>query len=347
MTNSKYRLPAEWEKHEATLLAFPHEKSDWPGKFDAIKWVFVEIIKNIVKYEKVLLIVKSEKQLNEVNELLSVSNVENSKIKYIIRDTDRNWMRDSGPFSIKTKDGFREFLNFGFNGWAKYSNFKKDVDVPKIVSEALNINCIKPKHKESFVVLEGGAIDVNGCGTLIATEECLLDKTIQVRNPYFGKDDYESIFNKYFGVTNTIWLKKGIEGDDTHGHVDDICRFVNKETVLACVEENKKDINHKILSANLKILKQSKLENGKALKVVEIPMPSRIDFDNYRLPASYVNFLITNGSVLVPVFNDVNDYTAIKIFRDLFPQHEVIGIYAKDLVLGLGTLHCLSREITK
>jgi agmatine deiminase len=254
-------------------------------------------------------------------------------------------MRDSGPVIIRNSDGSRAALNLGFNGWAKYSNYRKDLSTPETVAKALKISLEKVIHNNRHVILEGGAIDSNGKGTLITTEECLLDAKVQVRNPGFSKADYEEVFKRYLGITKVVWLGKGIEGDDTHGHVDDICRFVNENTVVACRESNPKDKNHKILEANLERLKGEKLQNGESINVVTVQMPARLDFEDLRLPASYVNFLITNGCVLVPTFNDKNDYKALEIFTDVFPNHEVIGISAIDLIWGLGTLHCLSREI--
>ncbi|HAW29991.1 MAG TPA: agmatine deiminase, partial [Planctomycetaceae bacterium] len=213
------------------------------------------------------------------------------------------------------------------------------------VAKSLKVPVTEVCYQGRPVVLEGGAIEVNGRGTLITTEECLLDQKTQVRNPGFTKEDYAAIFHEYLGVTNVIWLGDGIEGDDTHGHVDDICRFVNPTTVVACVESNTKDVNHRRLAQNRERLKSARLEEGSKLKVVEMPMPARLDFEDLRLPASYVNFLVTNGCVLVPTFNDPNDALALGILSDLFSDRRVIGIHAVDLVWGLGTLHCLSHEI--
>jgi agmatine deiminase len=339
------RLPAEWEKHQATLLSFPHEGADWPGKFIAIKWAFIEIIKKVTVYEPVLLVVKSRQQQEVVKAMLLKSHANLSAVDYIIQPSNRCWMRDSGPIIVAKGDGQLEALHFRFNGWAKYSNHKLDKHIPDAVAHKLDIPITRVKYKTHHVVMEGGAIDVNGSGTLITTRECLLDPKKQVRNPGFSQLDYEIIFAEFFGIRNVIWLDKGIEGDDTHGHIDDICRFVNRNTVVACVEINKKDPNHRKLDENLSILKSSRLEDGGRLNIVEIPMPGRIDFEDMRLPASYVNFLVTNGAVFVPTFNDKNDYRAIGLLREVFPGKDIIGIHALDLVWGLGTLHCLSREI--
>jgi agmatine deiminase len=345
MTIISRRFPAEWEKHQATLLSFPAEGRDWPGKYHAIKWAFVEMIKKVTAYEPVILIVKSEEHREKVAGMLAQAHADTSAVSYIIKDTNRNWMRDSGPAIVKTADGGREAIQFGFTGWAKYQNHRKDQGIPAAVANHLGLALVQAMYNNKLVVLEGGSIDVNGCGTLITTEECLMDPVQQIRNKGFRKEDYENVFREYLGVTNTIWLGEGIEGDDTHGHVDDICRFVNRNTVVAVQETNTSDPNHRKLEANLGILRNAKLENGEKLNVVTMPMPSRLDFEDLRLPASYVNFLLTNGCVLMPTFNDKNDGKALGILTDLFPGRDVIGINAVDLVWGLGTLHCLSHEI--
>lgn len=345
MNNTTRRFPAEWEKHQATLLSFPSEGRDWPGKYHAVKWAFVEIIKKITRYEPVILVVKSDELRLKVELMLEQAHVDRTAVSYIIKDTNRNWMRDSGPAVVKTASGNLEAIQFGFTGWAKYGNHRKDQGIPAAVANHLDLQLIQAVYNDRLVVLEGGSIDVNGCGTLITTEECLMDPVQQIRNNGFRKEDYENVFREYLGVTNTIWLGEGIEGDDTHGHVDDICRFVNRNTVVAVQETNTGDPNHHKLEANLEILRNSRLENGEKLQVVPVPMPERIDFEDLRLPASYVNFLLTNGCVLVPTFNDKNDYKALGILKELFPGRDVTGINAVDLVWGLGTLHCLSHEI--
>lgn len=346
MNNNIWRLPAEWEQHQATLLAFPHQKNDWPGKFEAAKWAFIEIIRKVADDEQVVLIVNdSTKKTNAINDL-KLAHVNTGNVKIIEHQTNRNWMRDSGPIVVKNNLGQRQCLQFGFTGWAKYRNYLKDRNTPQVVAHALNLPFITPMHNNKKVVLEGGAIDINGKGTLITTRECLLHPSVQVRNKGFLQTDYEQIFNHYLGVTNTIWLNNGIVGDDTHGHVDDICRFVNETTVVAAVEHNTTDPNHHILKQNIEILENSKLQDGSKINVVQLPMPGPLFFDNIRLPASYINFLITNKSVLVPTFNDPNDPIALQIIANCFKTRKVIGINATDLVWGFGTLHCLSHEIT-
>lgn len=344
MSTNNRRFPAEWEKQQSILLCFPHNGKDWPGKFEAIQWAFVEFIKKTATFEQVILIVANENQKEKVVGMLETAYVQMTNISFIIHKTNRSWMRDSGPIVVKNGDE-REALNFNFNGWAKYKNIQLDKLVPSKVSEFLNIPLTQVLYNGKPVIVEGGAIDVNGKGTLLTSEECLLHPDIQIRNPNFTKADYEAVFKEYLGITNVIWLGDGIEGDDTHGHIDDLCRFVNEDTIVTIVESDPKDNNYKPLQDNLKRLQNAKLENGKSPKIVELPMPKRLDFDGLRLPASYANFLILNKCVLVPTFNDANDRIALNILSDCFPDREVIGINAIDLIWGFGTLHCLSQQI--
>lgn len=339
------RIPAEFEKQAAILLAFPHNGRDWPGKFKAIQWAFVEFIKKITIYEKVLLIVRDKKHHKVVLDKIHLAGLDLNCIDFIYKKTDRSWMRDTGPIIIFDENAARVALKFDFNGWAKYENFRKDRKIPEAVASHLNIPTRQVKQNNQSVVLEGGAIDYNGQGTLITTKECLLHPTVQIRNPGFGAPQYEGVFRNHMGVEQVIWLEDGIEGDDTHGHVDDICRFVDANTVVLAEEKKVSDCNHRILEENRERLEGIYLKNGNKLQVVRMPMPGRIDFDKMRLPASYVNFLIINEAVLVPTFNDPNDYLALGIMRELMPEREVIGISSLDLIWGLGTLHCLSREI--
>ena len=326
-----YRMPAEWEKHEAVWLAWPHRKQDWPGKFAPIPWVFVEIIRNIAKSERVRLIVKNSNAKIEAKSFLKRAEVDLNRIDFYVIPNNRGWLRDAGPIFIINAQG-KGITNWNFNGWAKYPNHKLDDKIPIEVNKLFKLPDFKPG-----IVLEGGAIDVNGKGTLITTEECLLSK-VQQRNKNLKREDYEKIFGEYLGVKNVIWLDKGIIGDDTHGHVDDITRFVSVDTVITCIEKNKKDDNHEILKENLRRLKKTKFN------IVELPMPKPVLFEGQRLPASYANFLITNSAVLVPVFNDSNDLPALKILETVFKKREIIPIYSRDLVWGLGTIHCLTQQ---
>lgn len=340
----KRRFPAEWEPQKGILLCFPHNGKDWPGKYGAIQWAFVEFIKKIALFEPVFLIVADKKLQEKVTELLTRATVNLKKINFIIHRTNRSWMRDSGPIVVKNK-GKAEAINFNFNGWAKYTNWQLDKHVPLVIADYLQVPSTQATYKGNKIILEGGALEVNGKGTLITTEECLLHPAIQVRNAGFKKADYEAIFKNYLGVTNTIWLGDGITGDDTHGHIDDLCRFVNATTVVTVVEKNKDNKNHKPLQNNLDRLQSATLEDGKPLNIVELPMPKPILFEGLELPASYANFLILNGAVLVPTFNDANDRIALNILADCIPDRAVIGINCIDLIWGFGTLHCLSQQI--
>jgi agmatine deiminase len=338
-----YRLPAEWEKHEATWLGWPHNKNDWPGKFSPIQWVYAEITRRIAASEKVRIIIESKSHERRARGVMKSANVNMSNIEFFTLKTDRGWIRDSGPLFVKTQKGVAQVC-FEFNGWAKYANYKNDRKVPHFISKKFRLRKFVAIHHGRQVVLEGGAIDTNGKGTLITTEECLLDQTIQTRNPGFAKKDYEEVFKRYLGITNVLWLGKGIVGDDTHGHVDDICRFANRNTILIANEINPQDDNYKILKENGERIQDFKLEDGSRPEVISLPMPEPVIFRGRRLPASYANFYISNAAVLVPTFNDPNDRNALGIISELFDDREVIGIHALDLVWGLGTLHCLTHE---
>jgi agmatine deiminase len=344
MDTNNRRFPAEWETQQGILLCFPHNGNDWPGKYEAVQWAFVEFIKKVATFETVFLIVADKSHEEKVNSMLEKAHINLSNISYIVHKTNRSWMRDSAPIIVK-KGNEREALNFNFNGWAKYKNIQLDKFVPSKVGNFLNIPVTQVMYKGKPVIVEGGAIDTNGKGTLLTSEECLMHPDIQVRNPNFTKADYEAVFKEYLGISNVIWLGDGIEGDDTHGHIDDLCRFVNEDTIVTIVETDPKDHNYKPLQDNLKRLQNAKLENGKSPIIVVLPMPKRIDFDGLRLPASYANFLILNNCVLVPTFNDANDRVALNILSECFPDREIIGINCTDFIWGFGTLHCLSQQI--
>jgi agmatine deiminase len=338
-----YRLPAEWEPHRSTIICWPHQKEDWPGKFAPIPWMYTEIVKHLSQSELVRVIVQTEQDVVRVHKLLERAHVEIENIEFIIAKTDRGWMRDTTPAFVKEQSKTIG-IPFRFNGWAKYSNWKKDRKIPDVLSKVLDVPLVSPIYQQHEFVLEGGAIDSNGQGTLLATEECLLDERTQVRNPGFTKSDYEAVFQKYLGIQKTIWLKNGIAGDDTHGHVDDLCRFVNDHTVVLCREKNKNEINYRITEENFERLQGAAAANGSAVNIISLPMPSPLCFEDLRLPASYANFYIANTVVLVPTFNDPNDRYALGILSEFFPDRTIVGIHATDLVWGLGTLHCLAHE---
>ncbi|MDX1975504.1 MAG: agmatine deiminase family protein [Rickettsiales bacterium] len=339
-----YKMPAEWELHTATWLAWPHNKEDWPDKFAPIPWVYAEIIRNLAQVERVRLVVKNDAHKTEAKSILKRAGVNLKQVDFYIIPTDRVWLRDSGPIFVRDAKNRLAMMDWRFNAWAKYSNHKKDDKVPEQIGAYFKKHArIQPMHKGKRVVLEGGSIDVNGKGTLITTEECLLSK-IQERNPDFKRDDYEAVFEHYLGITNIIWLGNGIVGDDTHGHVDDITRFVNANTIVTVVEKNTKDDNHVLLKENVKRLKAARDQNGKPFNIIELPMPKPVVFEGQRLPASYANFLIANGMVLVPTFNDANDRVALNILAEALPKHTIVPIHSVDLVWGLGTIHCMSQQ---
>ena len=338
-----FRMPAEWETHEATWLGWPHEITDWPGKFAAIPWAFAEIVRHLSRVERVFLLVESRAAQARVRLLLKKSGAQLDAVEFFVVPTDRGWMRDSGPICVRNDSGEVAFNNFCFNGWAKYANHKKDAAVVAKANKKMKRRLWQPQHKERRVVLEGGSIDVNGRGTLLTTEECLLSE-VQERNPGFTKADYADVFREYLGVTNVLWLKSGIAGDDTHGHVDDLARFVSPTTVVIIVEEDPRDANYAALQENLALLKTMKDQDGAPLRVETLPMPAPVYFDDFRLPASYANFYIANKLVLVPTFNDSNDRVALNTLSRLLPDREVVGIPCRDLVLGLGTIHCMTQQ---
>jgi agmatine deiminase len=336
-------MPAEWDAHQATWLAWPHEQSDWPGKFPAIPWAFAEIVRLLSEVERVYLLVEDAGAQSKVRAMLKKSGANLDAIDFFRAPTDRGWMRDSGPICVKNSAGEVAFTHWVFNGWAKYSNHKKDAVAVTRANKKLKRRVWQPVHKGRRVVLEGGSIDVNGHGTLVTTEECLLSTT-QERNPGFTRNDYAQVFRDYLGATQILWLRNGIAGDDTHGHVDDLARFVNPTTIVTVVEEDASDANYNPLRENLAILKSAKDTDGRSFRIETLPMPAPIYFDGQRLPASYANFYIANKLVLVPTFNDPKDRVALNILSGLFPGRRVVGVACRDLVLGLGTLHCMTQQ---
>jgi agmatine deiminase len=343
----EFSMPAEWERHEATWIGFPHNRTDWPGKITPIYWVYGEIVRKLAVDEQARILVNDERHETFARRVLEKVGADLSRVEFFHIPTNRGWTRDFGPFFVKRQLSRRTEVavsKFKFNAWAKYSDFEKDNRVAEIAAGELGLKVFQAQVAGVDVVLEGGAIDVNGRGSLITTEECLLDQKTQARNPGLNKAETEAAIKDYLGVTNILWLGKGIEGDDTHGHVDDICRFVNASTVVMVREKNPRDYNYAVMEENFERLQGMRLEDGKKIDVVELPMPAPLYFDGRRLPASYANFYITNAAVLVPTFNDAGDRIALGTLSELFPDREVIGIHAVDLVWGLGTLHCLTQQ---
>jgi len=352
----RYRMPAEWEPHAATWLAWPHYRDDWPGKFEPIPWVYAEIVRHLARHERVELIVNDAPSEKRARAVLGKAGALGDNVRFHRWRTNRVWTRDSGcTFVITTshvgtgqrpaptQPGTLQAITWRFNAWAKYSNFQHDAKIGALMARAAKAETFQPKLGKRHIVLEGGSIDVNGRGTLLTTEECLLSK-VQQRNPGMTRKDYEEIFAEYLGITNVIWLGSGIAGDDTHGHVDDITRFVSLDTVATAVESNPNDPNYEPLRENVRGLRAATDQDGKQLSIVELPMPAPVYFEKRRLPASYGNFYIANGIVLVPVFNDPNDRVALDILADLFPDREVVGIYSGDLIWGFGAMHCMTQQ---
>jgi len=336
-------MPAEWEPHAATWLAWPHYKDDWPDKFEPIPWVYAEIIRHLARHERVELIVNDASTERRARNVLDRANASTDNVRFHHWPTNRVWTRDSGcTFVIRAGTAIAA-IKWRFNAWAKYPNYERDEKLGSRMAQAAAAPETLATFGKQRVVLEGGSIDVNGRGTLLTTEECLLSK-VQQRNPAMKRKDYEKVFAEYLGISNVIWLGSGVAGDDTHGHVDDITRFVAPDTVVTVVESDPNDVNYEPLRENIRRLRAATDQYGKPLAIVELPMPAPVIFEGRRLPASYGNFYIANGIVLVPVFNDPNDRLALDALADLFPDREVVGIYSGDLIWGFGAMHCMTQQ---
>ena len=338
-------MPAEWESHEATWIGWPHNKTDWPGKFSPIPWVFGEMVRKISQGEIVRIIATPDVQ-RQAKKVLKRIGVDLKMVEFLNFPTNRGWTRDFGPIFVKKAVPKSEMaiVRFRFTAWARYPDWKKDDGVPPKAAKKLGMKLLPAKIGGKDLVLEGGSIDVNGTGTVLTTEECLLDTKVQVRNPGFVKAEVDQALRDHLGVTNVLWLGHGVVGDDTHGHIDDICRFVKRDTVVLIQESDPNDINYKPLHENRERLEGMRLEDDSKIQVVPLPMPSPLHIDGIRLPASYANFYISNAAVIVPTFNDPNDRKALGILSELITDRPVVGIHAVDLVYGFGTLHCLTQQ---
>jgi agmatine deiminase len=342
-----FSMPAEWETHEATWLAWPHNPTDWPDKLETIRWVYGEMFRKIAPGETVRMLVDSRAEGKRAVEYFLRAGANTGTLECIVHPTNRGWTRDTGPVFVRRQVRRRletAIVHLHFNAWAKYPDRRKDRKVPDTAAKLLGKRIFDARANGAPFVLEGGGIEVNGRGSLITTEECYLDPKVQVRNPGLDRKGYEAALRANLGVTNVLWLSRGPAGDDTHGHVDDICRFVNAKTLVLIREENPKDVNYRALAENWERVRDFRLEDGAKPKVVALPMPAPLYFDGCRLPASYANFYISNAAVLVPTFNDPNDRVALGILGELFRDRPVVGIHAVDLVLGYGTLHCLTQQ---
>jgi agmatine deiminase len=344
-----YRMPAEWEPHEATWIAWPHNRDDWPGKFAPIPWVYTEIVRHLSRFEKVHIVVRHGLMRRRVTDQLKTAGVDLEAVRFFRAATDRVWLRDSGPtFVVKDDAGSPGedrvgLIDWKFNAWAKYEDWKNDDRLPAYVAKKLRLRSWQPQVGVKRLVLEGGSVDVDGQGLLMTTEECLLSE-VQQRNPGISREVLEQAFRDYLGIEQVLWLDRGIAGDDTHGHVDDLARFVRPGTIVLSAEADASDDNHVPLRDNLARLRAMRDLRGQPFEIVELPLPAPVHFNGQRLPASYANFYIANVGVLVPVFNDPNDTRALRALEELFRDRPVIPIYCRDLVWGLGALHCMTQQ---
>jgi agmatine deiminase len=349
-SDSEYRMPAEWAPHAATWLAWPHNAEDWPNKFQPIPWVYAEIVRWLSSVEDVHILVNDLAAEKRATSLLRRQGANLARLHFHHWRTDRIWLRDSGPIFTKAlnDDGKLRITNWRFNAWAKYPNWHNDDLIPQHVASLYDIASVEPtltldNGTQHRLVLEGGSIDTNGEGILLTTEECLLSE-VQQRNPGVSKAQLEAAFRDFLGIEQVLWLNRGCAGDDTHGHVDDITRFVAPNTILTAIEPNTADENHLPLAENLERLHQARNLHGQPFTIRTLPMPAPVIFEGQRLPASYANFYIANGLVLVPTFNDPNDRIALNTIADCFPDRTVTGIHCTDLIWGLGALHCLTQQ---
>jgi agmatine deiminase len=343
-----FRMPAEWEPHAATWLAWPHEPGDWPGKLAPLRWVYGEVVRHLAAGERVRILINDAAIETQAKSVLAAVGVPASRVELVRVPTNRSWTRDTCPIFVRRdQDGEVALTDWKFNGWAKYANHRLDDAVPAALAKHLRRASFHPTvqvgGRRRQVVLEGGSIDVDGQGTLLTTEECLLD-TVQARNPGVSREAVEQVLGEHLGVRKVLWLGRGIAGDDTHGHVDDLARFVRPGTVVIAQERNPRDPNHRPLRENWERLARMRDAQGTKLEVIALPMPAPVVFEGTRLPASYANFYIGNEAVIVPTFNDPADREALGILAELFPDRRVVGIHAVDLVWGLGTLHCMTQQ---
>jgi agmatine deiminase len=339
------RMPAEWEPHDATWVGWPHHRPDWPEKFEPIPWVYAEIVRVLHRSERVEILCHTPEVREDAIAACRAHGVDLARCRFHLVPSDRVWLRDSGPTGVMRTDGSIECIAWQFNAWAKYENYASDAKIARRVAELAELPVTVAQRPDGAgpLVLEGGGIETDGRGTLLVTEEWLLSDA-QVRNPGMTREMYEQAFNEYLGIRSTIWLGEGCVGDDTHGHIDDIARFTDPHTIVLAYEIDPADENHARSVDNLKRLRFAAERFPGGLRIVTLPFPRPVVMQGERLPASYANFYIANESVIVPTFNDVRDRQALSTIAELFPEREVVGVHAVDLVWGLGTLHCLTQQ---
>jgi agmatine deiminase len=338
---SQQIMPAEWERHAATWIAWPHNESDWPGKFAPVRWVYGEFVRLLARHERVRILVANDVVEAEAKETLELVGAP-ANWDFVKLPTNRSWTRDTGPLFVRA-GGHKLATHWRFNAWAKYDDWQLDAEVAPAIARAAGVESVRVEAGGRPVVLEGGAVDVDGEGTLLATEECLQD-SVQARNPELPTAELEQILRLQLGAERVVWLGKGIAGDDTHGHIDDLARFVAPGRLVLCRERDARDENYRALEENWERLQGARDARGRGLDVIALPMPRALAFEGRRLPASYANFYIANDIVLVPTFNDPADRQALGILGELFPGREMVGIHCVDLVWGLGTLHCMTQQ---
>jgi agmatine deiminase len=333
-----YYFPAEFAKHEATWLSWPHKEASWPGKIEAIYPNYSLFVKYLAESEKVRINVADEAMKNAATTHLLKAGVDMQQVQFFFHPTNDAWCRDHGPaFLIHPEKKQKQIVDWGYNAWGdKYPPYDLDDVIPTLIGKEFGLQVYHPG-----IVMEGGSVEFNGNGTLITSTACLLNEN---RNPHLDQQQIEQYLSDYYGVDQVLWVDEGIIGDDTDGHIDDTVRFVNEDTVVTVIEENKSDENYELLQHNLHQLQQMRLLNGKQLNIIELPMPDAIVYEDQRLPASYANFYISNKHIIVPTYRCAKDDKALQILTGCFKDREVVGIDSTDIIWGLGSFHCLSQQ---
>ena len=334
-----YHFPAEWEPHRATWLSWPHKEASWPGKIQQIYGVYAAFIREIAAGEKVCINVNDEVMRLQAEEHLMQAQVDLNQVEFFFHPTNDAWCRDHGPAFLIRSSPFqpKAVVDWGYNAWGgKYPPYDLDDHIPTLIAQSCGLPCFYPG-----IIMEGGSVDFNGKGTVLTTKSCLLNPN---RNPHLNQDQIESYLSQYYGIDQVLWLEEGIEGDDTDGHIDDLTRFVNEDTVVTVVETHQKGLNYAPLQKNLKALKKMRLLNGRPLNIIEIPLPAPYFEEGQHFPCSYANFYICNAAVIVPLFEDPQDEIALELLTECFKDRKVIGLNSKDIIWGLGSFHCLSQQ---